>query len=102
MNKVKNILVCKAVKFYSHKDEDMFFEWIKKIDCIDETSAAYDELYLHIASDELHDNDLRDIIALFYRYKIDMKQLKKFLNKKNKEWFFDNLKAYWHKQIFGE
>ena len=27
-------LTCKAVKFYTLKDEDAFFEWIKKIKCI--------------------------------------------------------------------
>ena len=35
MNK-EMILVCKGVIFYSNKDEDAFFEWIKKIECIDE------------------------------------------------------------------
>ena len=56
-NKKENILICKGVRFYCRKDEDAFFEWIKKIDCIDETSASGDELYLHIAADDIHDDD---------------------------------------------
>lgn len=95
------ILVCKGVRFGSRKDEDAFFEWIHKIECIDQISAKYDELYLHIASDELHDSDLRDLLALFYRYKIDMKQLARFLTKENKKWFYDNSKAFWHRRVFG-
>jgi hypothetical protein len=101
-NKKDNILVCKAVTFYCNKDEDAFFDWIKKIDCIDEISAAGDELYLHVCADEIHDYDLDDLIGLFYRYNIDMKQLKRFLTEDNKKWFFDNPKGYWHKRVFGE
>ena len=47
------------------------------------------------------DQDLREILALFYRYKIDMKQLVVFLNNKNKMWFFDPPKGYWHRRVFG-
>ena len=101
MNRNENILNCKSVKFYSRKDEDVFFEWIQKIDCIDKTSAYLNMLYLHIASNELHDSDLRDLLALFFRYHIDMKQLKQFLTDDNKKWFFGNPKGYWHKQVFG-
>ena len=79
-----NILICKSVMFYCRKDEDAFFEWINKIDCIDQTSAAGDELYLHIAADDIHDYDLRDLLGLFYRYKIDMKQLARYLTEDNK------------------
>ena len=57
-------------------------------------------LYLYIASGSLHDTDLRDLLGLFYRYKIDMKQLRIFLNDDNKDWFYGNKKAYWHKKIF--
>lgn len=95
------ILTCKKVTFYARKDEDAFFEWIKKIDCIDSTSAAGDELYLHIACVDLHDHDLRDLLALFYRYKIDMRQLKIFLNEENKRWF-DEPQKYWYKEVFAD
>ena len=95
------ILTCKRVKFYARKDEDAFFEWINKIECIEKTSAASDELYLHIAADELHDQDLDDLIALFYRYNIEMSQLARFLTQENKHWFYDNKKAFWRKKVFG-
>ena len=97
-----NILTCKRVTFHSPKDEDAFFGWIKKIDCIDEFTAAHDELYLHIACRDLHDHDLQELIALFYRYNIDMKQLAIFLNDRNRSWFHENKKAFWHKKVFGD
>ena len=100
---MESILVCKRVRFYSRKDEDVFFEWIKKIECIDTFDGAGDELYLYISSNDLHDNDLRDLIALFYRYKIkNMQQLKKYKNDSNKKWFYENKRSYWHKKIFGD
>lgn len=48
------------------------------------------------------DNDLRELLALFYRYKIDMKQLRVFLNEQNKEWFYGRPKGYWHYRVFGK
>lgn len=96
-----SVLVCKAVRFYCRKDEDAFFEWIKKIECVKDTAGAGDELYLYLTSTKLSDQNLDDLIGLFYRYKVDMKQLSQFLTPKNKEWFFDNKKAFWHKKVFG-
>lgn len=102
MAKKKTVLVCKRVIFYSQTDEDAFFEWIGKTDCIENFYGEGDRLYLELVSDDLYDHNIRDLLALFYRYSVDMKQLKRFLNKENKDWFFDNKKAYWHKQVFGE
>lgn len=94
-------LVCKKVKFYFEKDETAFFEWIEKIKCIDHISATGNELYLHIKEKEIDDDNLRDLIGLFCRYKIDMKQLQMFLNESNKEWFYGSPKGFWHKRIWG-
>ena len=94
-------LICKSVWYYSSIDEDMFFEWIQKIPSIIKYDGLQDELYLYIKSKRINCNDLRELIALFYRYKIDMKQLSIFLNNANKGWFFDGKKAYWHKKVFG-
>ncbi|MCK5633167.1 hypothetical protein KAH94_05425 [bacterium] len=102
--KKKNIkLICKAVGYYTSKDEDAFFEWLKKIPSIVEVEGWSDELHLYIKSSTVPVADLREIIAIFFRYNIkDMTQLKIFLNQKNKEWFFDNPYAYWHEKVFAE
>jgi hypothetical protein len=92
---------CKRVKFYSPHDEDAFFEWINKIKSVTKYDGKLDELYLYIKNKNISNKDLRELIALFYRYNIDMKQLRIFLTKKNKEWFFDPPKGYWYKRVFG-
>jgi len=95
------ILICSGVRFYCNKDEDAFFDWLNKITCISHTSAAGKELYLHIAAQKISDQDLDDLIGLFYRYKVEMSQLAQFLTGDNKTWFHDNKKAFWHKKVFG-
>ncbi|WNE40698.1 MAG: hypothetical protein mread185_000155 [Mycoplasmataceae bacterium] len=93
-------LICKKVIFHSQLDDDMFFEWIKRIRCISEIKGKGDELYLYVEKDKVNEKYLREILALFYRYNIDMKQLQVFLNEKNKPWFFDNKEAFWNKKVF--
>lgn len=95
----QNILICK-IRFYSEQDKHGFYEWIKKIDCIDKSLSENSKVYLYIAADDIHDYSLRDLLGLFYRYKIDMKPLSRYLTDDNKKWFFDNPKAYWHRKVF--
>lgn len=94
-------LICKSIKFCSYTDEYAFFKWIEAIDCIESFSQIHNELYLEVACLELRDDDLRELLALFYKYNIDMKQLGVFLSEDNKKWFSENTKTYWHKKVFG-
>lgn len=98
----KVILTCKSIWYYSQGDETAFFEWIKRISCIDKFDGIQDELYLYIKNKMIEDSALRELLALFCRYNIEMKQLSVFLNSKNKEWFFESKEAFWHKRVFGE
>jgi len=93
-------LTCKAVTFYSEGDELAFFKWIDSINCIKKFEGIGDTMYLTVKSKKPSDVCLRELIALFYRYKIDMSQLAVFLNDKNKEWFFDYKQTFWHKKVF--
>ncbi len=79
----KNFLVCKSVWFYSQHDEAIFFEWINKIRCIKRFEGVGDELYLYLVRRKLTYHDIKDLIALFFRYKIDMKQLVPLKNESN-------------------
>lgn len=79
-------LICKRVIFYSQFDEDLFFEWIKKISVIIDVKGVLDEIHLYILDVNLDRAALREIIALFKRYKIDRKQLQVFLNDANEDW----------------
>ena len=91
-----NYLTCKNIKFYSRKDEDAFFEWIQKTDCIEKFEGANIYLYLYLKDRELTYDDIRELAALFSRYKIDMKQLAKFVNKENQDAI-----ELWKKEIFS-
>lgn len=94
-------LICKSIKYHSMIDEEMFFTWLDKIPSIRQCNGMGCEFYIYFKNSRIPDEDLREIIGLFYRYKVDMKQLKVFLNDKNKKWFFDQPKAYWHRRVFG-
>jgi hypothetical protein len=86
-----------SVKYYSYLDEKSFFEWALEISCI----KSIDGGFFHIRSKRLSEPDLRDLIAIMYRYKMPMKQLQQFLNSKNEPWFKSKDK-YWYRTVFGE
>lgn len=98
MEKIK--LVCKRVGFCSAFDEDAFFEWLKKISCVSNIEGFGEELYVDIDKSKFTEMDLREMLALFYRYNVDMKQLEVFLSDDNKAWFFDNKEAFWYDKVF--
>lgn len=94
-------IICKSVIYFSAEDETAFFEWLSKIPSIYELTGKHDELHLCFKSTAISNEDLIELIALFQRYRIkQMDQLAIFLKETNKEWFFDNKKAYWYKKIF--
>jgi hypothetical protein len=97
----KYFLTIGSGTFYSSTDEDLFFEWIKRIPFIKDFKGVGKNLFLYFNSKKVKFHDLRELLALFYRYKINMTELAIFLNKQNKEWFYDNKHAYWHKKVFG-
>lgn len=100
-NEIK--LICRSVEYLSQGDEQAFFDWIQNISSVTKFEGVLDELHLYIQSRNIKDADLRELIALFVRYKIkNASQLSIFLNKKNKKWFFDHPTVYWHKKIFGK
>ena len=92
-------LECKRVRFFSELDELEFTDRIKKIHCIESFEGISDSIFLKIKSRNISNLCLRELISLFYRYKINMTQLADFLNEKNKSWFL-NEKAFWYNKTF--
>jgi hypothetical protein len=88
-----------GVLFFTQRDESNFFSWLADIDCI---GAVYGEGRSIIAEVALHptDEDLRNLIALFFRYRLDMSLLKMFATSENEHWF-SNEKMLWHSMVFG-
>jgi hypothetical protein len=93
------VLVCKTIGFCSAMDETNFFAWTKKIKCVKRVQGVHDEIRLHVGSRRVPDRCLRELIALFFRYKVNMIQLQQFLSSANRHWFGDN-EFWFHKLIF--
>jgi hypothetical protein len=93
------LLICKKVLFYSEADELSFFDFIGRIKGILTYKGTTAGILLHVKK-PISDSSLRNLIALFHRYKIEMKQLAQFSNKKNEIWF-KNKEKYWYKKIWN-
>lgn len=85
----KIVLVLTPLRFYTNDDEDLFFEWIKKIKCIEGCRGVGKDLYLIGNSNTtISYNDFSNFLGLFRRYKLkNINQIKIFINDKNREWF---------------
>jgi len=81
------IIICSPLRFYTPLDEDIFFQWLKQLSCIKEVKGIGRELYLHIKSSNVSDEDLLNLFAIFDRYQFDQKQLAIFKNKRNAHYF---------------
>lgn len=99
MSNTGTILIAKSVVYLSEHDESAFFEWLEKIKCVERITGSGDELYIKLKESPIDNMSLREILALFYRYDVDMKQLAQFLNNKNKKWFYGP-QAYWFERVF--
>ncbi|NQY42014.1 MAG: hypothetical protein HRT87_01545 [Legionellales bacterium] len=93
-------LICESVIFYSDYDEELFYLWIKKIDSIVNCYGEGTIEYLCLDSYIIPDDDLRELLSLFYKYDINMNQLSIFVNENNEEWFKNNTESFWHGKVF--
>ena len=64
--------------FYSQLDEEMFFATLKKISAIQEIEGKEWDIIVSV-SPTLSDKSLRELLGLFFRYRIDPKQLEPLL-----------------------
>lgn len=89
------------VRFYSYNDEAAFFCWVDKLPCIVGYEGRGAAIYLQIESTAVDEECLRDLLSLFKRYGISMRQLSIFDRTEFSPWFRDK-RAYWHSEIFGD
>ena len=83
-------LICTPLRFYSQQDENLLFQWIKKVKCIKSYKGIGKELHLYLSYKDIpylsykdipSQSDLANLMGIFKRYKFDCKQLEIF--KKN-------------------
>jgi hypothetical protein len=90
-------LNCSGVKFGSQLDEKHLFSWALEIPCV----VRWEQDQLVVRSRRLSKSDLRDLVALLWRYNIPMQQLAQFRNSTNEGWFAAP-GTYWHQRMFGQ
>jgi hypothetical protein len=86
------------VRFYANGDEAAFHNWLGNIKTIRRVEGIGDAILLHLPR-RLSNAALRELLALFHRYDIEMSQLAQFESPSNRAWFADP-KKYWHKRVF--
>ena len=89
------------VLYFSRRDEDNFFSWLKKIAAIKSVDGSTGFVILDLVSSIMDDASLRELIALMSRYDLDMSCLRSQCNDGNAAWFRDP-KKYWYEKIFLE
>jgi hypothetical protein len=100
MKPEKVVLAATGVRYYSEGDEAAFFGWLDKIPCVDHYTGSGETLYITVSCKQMSEVCLRELIALFFRYRVDMKQLSVFSSAANRAWF-KNPEAYWYNGVFG-
>ena len=87
--------------FFSHLDEEMFFVALTKISAVKKIEGrSKSGLHVSIRS-RPSDKALRELLGLFFRFGIDMRELAQFLTEENRSWFHGQEK-YWFKKVFSK
>jgi hypothetical protein len=89
-----------GVFFYHFNDERTFFEWLRRIPCVERYVGEGRRGLVVYLKRRPRQDELRELLALCQRYGVNMRQLAKFETARNRCWFRDP-KKYWYSAIFG-
>ena len=89
------------VRFYSVGDESAFFGWLRSLPCVERFEGRGRVLHLWINARRVDEDALRELLALFHRYGVDLTQLAVLDRDEFADWFRRE-DAYWHEAIFGK
>jgi len=88
-----------SIIFYSKLDEHVFADWLRAITGFVRMNLVGFVLEIEIAL-PAGDDCVREIIALFHRYRIDMRQLAQLETASKSKWL-RMAGTYWAELIFG-
>ncbi len=94
------ILSFTGPSYLSEHDEAAFFYWLKRIPGVIGVRGSHETLTVRVRGRGLPDATLREFLALFRRYRIDIKQLARFESTTNRQWFRAR-SAYWYRAVFA-
>ena len=83
------------IEYFSNLDEEYFFTWAHDVGCVERTHSGY----LYIEEEKADEPNLRDLLGLLHRYKVDASPLAVLCNPSNEAWF-KNKQAYWYSSVF--
>lgn len=92
-------LLTKLPTFFSDIDEESLFNWLTRLEAVRETRGEGRFLRIQVATEQLEEDSLRELIALFKRFDLDMTELQKLDLPPFSAWF-RNPNTYWHDQVF--
>lgn len=98
MSRPTPVLSAPNVIYYHQNDETAFFEWLARISCVEKFDGVGCDLFIRLRRIP-NKHDLQELLAFFYRYNIDMRQLRQFESARNKVWF-NNRNSYWYQRVF--
>ncbi|MBF6167271.1 hypothetical protein IU486_21310 [Streptomyces gardneri] len=93
------VLEATDVWYHSRGDEAAFFEWLNSIPSVRSYGGRLSTLEI-VVETPVDDGSLRELLALFYRYRIGLAQLRQLDNSQIGHWFRDPQKR-WHRDVFG-
>lgn len=85
--------------YFSQNDETAMFDWLGRITVVREVTGEGRDLII-VLRRAPSDNQLRDLLAPFFRYRMDMTPLAAFRTAKNQVWLSDP-RNYWFEAVFG-
>ena len=94
-----SMLIASEVLFFSACDENAFFEWLARLDCVAEYYGEGVDLHILLNGVLLDDSSLRELLALFFRYGVEMTNMYVLETHSNRSWF-RNPGAYWYTRVF--
>jgi len=97
----KRELIVTLGTFGSAGDERAFFDWLQSISCVESTVGRSRDLHITLRK-QPSNSELRELIALLYRYRLDMRPLATLRNERNAAWFAENRNSFWHVHVFGK
>jgi hypothetical protein len=86
--------------YFSQRDANHFFGWLQETNFIKNVKGVHHSLFLTIEG-EIEREELYNLIALFTRYQMDLRELRGLCEKHNNKWFRSK-KVYWHEAMFKE
>jgi hypothetical protein len=64
-------LHAKSVVYFSIDNKEIYFAWLQKLKCVKDYYGIYLTLYIPVDFDEMTDEELHELCALFLRYGVD-------------------------------